>query len=104
MLKGSVIIVHKLIVVVGVDKVGVFFGKYISRAHVDTWQLGVYRIFDDKDVFVNIIQIFPLLITKIGVGVAVTNDFTWFFYFYRAVIGGENDPNLLLRKPFQYIK
>ena len=97
MLEGSIKVIHKLIVVVGVYKVVVVLGKNKSGAHMQFRQLCIMRVFDDKHIFGIVIKVFTLFVAEVGVCVSVAHNFTGFFNFYGAVIGGDNNAYIFLR-------
>jgi hypothetical protein len=78
-LEGLVIKVHKLVVVVGVHKVVINLGKYKAAAYVQFGQHGIVRVFYVEHILGIKIQIFPLFVTQVGVGIPIADDLAWGF-------------------------
>ena len=95
MLKGFVIKINKVVVIVWVNKIAVFLGKYKARAHMQLRQHGFVRVADVELLFGRLIQITALLVAQVGIGVPVADYLAWFFYTDGAVIGSDHYAHLL---------
>ena len=90
MLKGFIIIVYKLVVIILVNEITVFFGKNIIGADIYFWQLRLMWIFNQKDFFGIEIQVSALLVAQICICIPVANYLTWMFYPDGAMICGDD--------------
>lgn len=62
MLESSIEIIHKMIVIVGIDKVGVFLCKNKAGADVLFGQLCIVRRLDMENVLADKAEVFALLV------------------------------------------
>src|SRR5690606_18137291 len=96
MLKCALIVIDKLIVVIGIDKIVIVFGKYKRRTDMQLWQLRIMWIFDNKHFFSVVIEVFALFVTQVCICVTVAYNFARSFNANGSVIGGNNHSDISL--------
>lgn len=96
MLKGFIIKINKMVVVIGVNKITVAFGKGKAGAYMQFWQHNIMRVTHMENLFGIKVKVFTLLVTQIGIGVTVADDLAGVFNPDGAVVGCDNYPYLFL--------
>src|SRR5690606_34807891 len=94
-------IIDKVVVIVGIYKICVLARKDEAGADMQLWQHSGVRIFYMEYVFGDAIKVLALFIAQDRIGVAVADYLAGMLYTDGAVVGGDNQSDLLLRKPPQ---
>ena len=103
-LESAVEVIDKMVVIVWIDKISVFFRKDIAGTYMQLGQLGILRVFDMEYIFAYKVEVFALLVPEIGIGIAVPDNLAGAFDPDGAVVGGDDDPYFFLGKPFEGIQ
>ena len=99
MLEGVAIVGDIVIVIVGIGEKVVACGEDIAGRQIGGWQLCAMGILDDEEVLVGIVaQILAQLVAQVGVGVAVAYNLHGVVGTDGAVVGGDDDAIVGLRK------
>ena len=91
MLESILVIRHIVVVIVGIGKECVSRGKDVGRTQIRRWQLSLLGILDDENLLRVVAQILAQLVSEIGVGVTVSDDFNRFRGPYGTVVCGNDD-------------
>ena len=90
MLESIAVMIHVIIIVVWIGKEIVGFAKYIHTAHIQPRKEYILRCFYFKHLSLIVVQGFSYLISEVGIGGFVANNFHRIGYFYAAMVGGDN--------------
>src|SRR5690606_31933815 len=90
MLKRIFIIVHVIIIIIRVGKEVIFYCEGISCRYIYFWQMKIFRFSDCKNILFFIAKVSALLVSQVGIGISVANNFEWSFYPDRSVVGGDH--------------
>src|SRR5690606_21569012 len=95
-LKSVFIEIYVIIVVVGVGKELILDGKNVGGGYVDLGEEKTFRAGNLHEFTAFVSEVFPLLVTQVGVHIAVANDLEGALDPDRAMVSGQDDLRLVL--------